>query len=66
MNQWVRLKEFAEALAQRAGSVPMNDSDARLIRERGFVEVFVHALGCFFNAHANYVDFAGSRTFAGL
>src|SRR5580704_11522629 len=62
----MRLEEFAEAFAECAGSVAVDDADARLIGERGFIEVFVDALCRFFHTHADHVDLARGCTFAGL
>src|SRR5205814_2706563 len=57
LNQWMRGQELANPPAECACSVPVNNSDARLARQRGIVQKFVQAIGGFFHSHADHVDF---------
>src|SRR5207248_10332779 len=57
LNQWMRGQELANPPAECACSVAVNNSDARLARQRGIVQKFVQAIGGFFHGHADDVAF---------
>ena len=52
----MRRKKLRQPFTQRACAVPMNDAHTLPIRERGFIEEFVNALGGFLHRGADHVD----------
>src|SRR5258708_32784581 len=58
-HQRMRLEEFGQSSAQRAGSVAVNNAHTRLAGQRSLVQKFVDALGSFFDRRADQIDFVG-------
>lgn len=65
-HKWMRLQKFCKSLTKGARSVSMNNPHLPLMRERGFIQKFVYALGRFLDTHANHVDFVRGERFARL
>src|SRR5260370_17320255 len=56
-HQRMRLEEFGQSSAQRAGSVAVNNAHTRLAGQRRLVQNFVDSLGTFFSRPSNQIDF---------
>src|SRR5260370_26141983 len=65
-DQRMRSQELANPLAERTRSVPVNDPDSRLARQRGVIQEFVQPLRGFLHGHADHIDFVGSAGFPAL
>ena len=64
-DERVGREEFGEAAAKGAGAMAVDDTDARLARDGGFVEELVDAASGFLDGAADHVDFSrGAGRFA--
>src|ERR1700675_2153654 len=61
LDQRVRSEKFGQAAAERTGPMAMNDANARLPRERSFVNEFVHSARGLFHGAADAIHLAGGR-----
>src|SRR5213595_2989479 len=57
LNQRVPSQKLANPTAKCSRSVPVNNPDSRLARQRGVIQEFVQAIRSFFHGHADHVDF---------
>ena len=65
-NQGMRRQKFADAPAKRPSAVPVNNSHARFLGQRGVVQKFVQLIRRFFDSHADDIDFVGFGSLPGL
>src|SRR5215472_3553979 len=66
LYQRVRFQKFAEPFPQCTRSVPVDDADPWLIRQRRLIQKFIHLLTSLLHGESNHIDLSRSPTFVRL